>query len=114
MRLSAKLPRFIAMKTLAHNPRHGESPSLTSAGRRKISEYADPSQFRACAARPFGSLPPRLLGFGAGGLDLVHNLHGVFAAHAVNLEDRLNVGVDGLHLGGLNPGRIEHRSEVGQ
>src|ERR1035437_7137247 len=52
-----------------------------------------------------------LSGLGADGFDLIHNLHGVFARQAVGLEDRLDVGVNGIHLGG-QIGRASCRERV--
>jgi hypothetical protein len=53
-----------------------------------------------------------LLGLGSNGSNVIHHLHGIFARHAIGLEDCLDVVVDSLHLGRLNSGRVEDGSEA--
>ena len=107
-RLMQSSPFHLLCANLAHNPAGGEWAKLAL---RKGWSTGLPTG-RCRDRRVHSACGP--LGLGSDGLDLVHDRHGVFARHAVGLEDRLDVAIDGLHLGRLDLGGIEHRGEVRQ
>ena len=67
---------------------------------------------RAAPLGPPAASAGGLLGFRPDGFDLIHELHGIFARHAVVLEDGLDVRVDELHRGRLDLRRVKHGSKV--
>src|ERR1035438_9040565 len=72
---------------LAHNPADGESQDAALS-----SAYRGGSRLVTSAAAV--SSAGGLLGFRRDGFDLIHDLHGIFARHAIGLEDGLDVGID--------------------